>query len=122
MAAARTIQYFFAPQQPHRYLLGVSHARKVHGGMSVGLYYYPGFRSSQYTVAKGVRLNEPGDTNPFPQAFVFISGSGFALIGSDTVRVKAGESYLIPAGTDHVVWNESDEPLVLIWLAWGPGA
>jgi mannose-6-phosphate isomerase-like protein (cupin superfamily) len=53
---------------------------------------------------------------------VFIRGEGSAKIGEDTVKVKAGESYYIPPGSDHVVWTESDEPLELIWLAWGEGA
>jgi len=41
-------------------------------------------------------LNEPGETNPFPQAFVFIVGEGYAKIGGVTVPVKAGEAYYIP--------------------------
>ena len=71
---------------------------------------------------KGELLNEAGDTNPFPQAFIFISGEGFATIGDETVQVSGGESYYIPPGSDHIVWTESEDPLVLIWIAWGEGA
>ena len=73
-------------------------------------------------VKRGQRLNEPGDTNPFPQAFVIISGAGFAKIGPDTVRVRANEAYYIPPLSDHVLWTLDDEPVVLIWMAWGEGA
>jgi mannose-6-phosphate isomerase-like protein (cupin superfamily) len=86
------------------------------------LFYHPGFRSAWYLIKKGERLNEPGDTNPFPQGFIFISGEGFAKIGEETVPVRAGEAYYIPPGSDHVVWTESDQPLELIFLAWGEGA
>jgi len=113
---------FFNPSLPERILLGEEYSRVVHGGHVVPLYYHPGFRSAWYLLKKGERLNEPGDTNPYPQAFIFIEGEGFGKIGDQTIRVKAGESYYIPPNSDHVVWTESDKPLVLIWLAWGEGA
>ena len=68
---------------------------------------------------KGEKLNEPGDIDPFPQALIFIKGEGFAKIGNKTIKVKASESYYIPPNSDHVVWTNSDKPLVFIWLAWG---
>lgn len=116
------IQHFFNPTEPERILLGEEYSRVVHGGHVIPLYYHPGLRSGWYLLKKGERLNEPGDTNPFPQAFIFIQGEGFAKIGDKTIRVKAGESYFIPPGSDHVVWTESKKPLILIWLAWGEGA
>lgn len=121
-ARIRQFIHFFDTSVPHRYLLSRDHARMVHGAAVVGLYYYPGLRSAWYEVRKGMRLNEPGDTNPSDQAFIFVSGNGFAKIGDRTVPVKAGESYYIPPGSDHVVWTESDEPLQLVWMAWGKGA
>jgi len=116
------IQSFFNRSKPERIPLGEEHARMVHGGHAIPLYYHPGFRSAWYLVKKGERLNEPGDTNPFPQAFVFIKGEGYAKIGEETVPVRAGEAYYIPPGSDHVVWTESDHHLELLFLAWGEGA
>jgi mannose-6-phosphate isomerase-like protein (cupin superfamily) len=116
------IQHFFNLSNPEKIMLGEKYSRMVHGGHAIPLYYYPGFRSAWYMLKKGERLNEPGDTNPFPQAFVFIEGQGFAKIGDKRIEVTSGESYLVPPGSDHVVWTESDDPLVLIWLAWGEGA
>jgi mannose-6-phosphate isomerase-like protein (cupin superfamily) len=116
------IQRFFNRFEPERTLLGSEHARKVHGGNVVGLFYGQGIRSAWYQINKGERLNEPGDTNPFPQAFIFVSGVGFAQIGTKTIPVRAGEAYNIPQGSEHMVWTESEEPLELIFLAWGEGA
>ena len=114
--------HFFNPSLPERFILDAAYARVVHGSPAVGLYYHPGFRSAWYEVRKGKRLNEPGDTNPHHQAFIFVSGEGMAKIGEKTVKVKAGEAYYIPPGSDHVVWTERNEPLALVWMAWGEGA
>jgi mannose-6-phosphate isomerase-like protein (cupin superfamily) len=116
------VQHFFNPSVPERILLGEEYSRLIHGGHAIPLYYDRGFRSAWYLLKKGERLNEPGDTNPFPQAFILTEGRGYAKIGDKTIEVKAGESYYIPPGSDHVIWTESDRPLVLIWLAWGEGA
>jgi mannose-6-phosphate isomerase-like protein (cupin superfamily) len=115
------IQHFFNMTTPEKIVLKEQYSRVVHGGHVIPLYYYPGFRSGWYLVKKGEKINEPNDTNPFPQAFVIIEGEGMAKIGDDTVPVKAGESYYIPPESDHIIWTEQ-ESLVLIWLAWGKGA
>ncbi len=116
------IQHFFNRTDPEKIHLGEEHSRVVHGGHVVALYYHPGLRSAWYKVKKGEMLNEPGETNPFPQAFIFIEGEGTANIGGKEIPVKANESYYIPPDTEHTVWTESDSPLVFIWLAWGKGA
>jgi mannose-6-phosphate isomerase-like protein (cupin superfamily) len=116
------VQRFFNRFDPERILFDEAHARLVHGGHAVALYYHTGFRSAWYQIRKGERVNETGDSNPFPQAFVIVSGSGMAKFGEKTLSIKAGESYYVPAGEDQVVWNESDQPLEFVWLAWGEGA
>jgi mannose-6-phosphate isomerase-like protein (cupin superfamily) len=121
-AAFHFLRHFFNRSKPEKVLLGEEHSRVVHGANVVALYYAPGFRSAWYMVKKGQRLNEPGDTNPFSQAFVIISGKGLSKIGEDTIEIRAGESYYVPPGSDHVIWTEDEEPLVLIWFGWGEGA
>ncbi len=116
------LQHFFNLTEPERILLGESHSRKVHGANVVALFYQPGFRSAWYLVQKGEQLNEPGDTDPFPQAFVFVSGEGWATIGDTTLSVRANEAYYVPPGSEHIVWTDSEEPLSLLWLAWGEEA
>jgi mannose-6-phosphate isomerase-like protein (cupin superfamily) len=116
------VQRFFNLSSPERILLGEEHVRTIHGGDAVALFYGEGFRSAWYLLKEGERLNGPGDTNPFPQAFVFLSGKGRAKIGDDTVNVQANEAYYIPPGAEHMVWNKEGEPLTLVFLAWGEGA
>lgn len=115
------IQHFFNMTTPEKIVLKEQYSRVVHGGHVIPLYYYPGFRSGWYLVKKGEKINEPNDTNPFPQAFVIIEGEGMAKIGDEIIPVKAGESYYIPPESDHVIWTEQ-ESVILIWLAWGKGA
>jgi mannose-6-phosphate isomerase-like protein (cupin superfamily) len=116
------LQRFFNRSRPEKIQLGMEHSRSVHGGNVVGLFYGQGFRSAWYALKKGERLNDPDDVNPFPQALVFLSGSGKAQFGELTCTVKAGEAYHIPPGSAHVVWNEEEDPLELLFLAWGEGA
>jgi mannose-6-phosphate isomerase-like protein (cupin superfamily) len=116
------IQHFFVRSRPERIVLREDHSRVVHGANAIPLYYASGFRSAWYKVNDGQHLNEPGDTNPFPQAFVIISGRGRAKIADDEIDVRAGESYFIPAGCDHVLWPARGDSLEVIWFAWGAGA
>ena len=115
-------QHFFNPTIPERIRFAEEHARIVHGGYAVALYYDSGVRSAWYRLRPGMQANEPGDTNPFPQAFIVITGRGRAQIGDRTIEIQAGESYLIPPNTEHIAWPDDEQALELIWLAWGEGA
>lgn len=116
------VQRFFNPTHPEKVNLVKSSARLVHGGWAIPMFYHSGFRSAWYQLEKGQNLNEPGDANPFQQAFVIISGHGYAKIGEYSLEVRAGEAYYIPPHSDHVLWNDDPEPLCLIYLAWGENA
>jgi len=116
------IQHFFNPTHPETILMDKAHSRQVHGAWAIPLFYHTGFRSAWYQIEKGQRLNEPGDTNPFPQAFIIISGTGYAKLGEINENVGPGKAYFIPPGTDHVVWTDEETPLSLIYLAWGEKA
>jgi mannose-6-phosphate isomerase-like protein (cupin superfamily) len=116
------IQHFFVRSRPERILLGDGYSRVVHGAHAIPLYYASGFRSAWYKIMDGQHLNEPGDTNPYPQAFIIVSGQGRAKIGDAELDVRAGESYYVPPDSDHVLWPAPGQSLVVIWLAWGKGA
>lgn len=120
------VQHFFTTSPHDKVILGKEHSKIVHGGHAIPLFYQKsndiGVRSAWYLVEKGQQINEIGDTNPFPQYFIIKQGQGFAKIGADTLRVKANEAYFIAPGADHVFWTESNEPMELIFLAWGEGA
>lgn len=115
-------QRFFNAASPECIRFGIEHARVVHGGNAVAMFYGKGFRSAWYQLSPGEKLNEPGDTNPFPQAFVFLSGQGKAQIGSKKITVQQNQAYFIPPHQEHIVWNDQEEALTLIFLAWGEGA
>lgn len=116
------VQRCFYSTYPEKNDLNKSKSRQVHGAWTITMFYHPGFRSAWYQIEKGQSLNKPGDTNPFPQAFVLIPDHGYAKIGDVTLKVKANEAYYIPPNTDHVFWTEDGSPLKLIFLAWGEGA
>lgn len=120
------IQRFFNSSAHDKVILREEHSRMVHGAHAIPLFYQQsddiGVRSAWYQINKGEKINEPGDTNPFPQYFIVINGKGFAKIGLDTVSIKKNESYYVAPGQDHIFWNESEEPIELIFLAFGKGA
>ena len=116
------VQRFFNPTHPEKVIFNKSSARLVHGGWGIPMFYHSGFRSGWYQLDQGQRLNEPGDVNPFEQAFVIISGKGYAKIGENSVEVREGEAYYIPPQSEHLLWNDNPEPLCLIYLAWGENA
>ena len=115
-------QRFFNPLPNERIRIGENVSRVVHGGHVVALYADEGFRSAWYLLKPGQRLNEPGDTNPFPQAFVVLSGSGTARLNGQQVTLEADNAYYIPPGTEHTVEPLASSSLTLIWMAWGAGA
>ena len=114
--------HFFFRAEPEKILLGEEHARNVHGGLAIPITYDEGVRSAWYILKTGMQLNQPGDTNPFWQAFVVVEGRGVGMIADKEVTLNAGEAYHIPPGAEHFVRNDNQEPLVLIWIAWGEGA
>lgn len=116
------IQRFFNPTYPEVVKLEKEFARLVHGAWAIPMFYHTGFRSAWYQVEKGQQLNEPGDTNPFAQAFVIVEGHGYAKIGDNSISVHSGEAFFIPPETEHMLWTEDDGPLKLIYLAWGENA
>jgi mannose-6-phosphate isomerase-like protein (cupin superfamily) len=120
------VQRFFNPAPNDKVELSKEHSRIVHGGHAIPLFYQKtnkvGVRSAWYQINKGQHVNEPGDTNPFPQYFIITKGMGLAKIGNDTLQVKENEAYSIAPGLDHVFWTKSEEPMEMIFLAWGEGA
>lgn len=116
------IQRFFNPSHPEVIKLEKDFARLVHGAWAIPMFYHTGFRSGWYQVEKGQRLNNPGDTNPFPQAFVIIKGQGYAKIGENSISIHSGEAFFIPPETEHMIWTADEGPLQLIYLAWGENA
>lgn len=120
------VQRFFNKTAYDKVILDKEHSRIVHGAHAIPIFYRKnknlGVRSAWYQIEKGQQVNEPGGTNPFPQYFIITKGRGYAKIGADTIKVKKDEAYYIAPGADHVFWTDSQNPMELIFLAWGKGA
>ena len=119
-------QRFFNINLYDKVKLGLENSRVVHGGHAIPIFYQKnnniGVRSAWYQINKGEQVNEVGDTNPFPQYFIITAGKGLAKIGNDTINLNAGEAYFVPPNHDHLFWNEFEEPLIMIFIAYGEGA
>lgn len=48
------------------------------------------------------------------EIYVFTAGSGEMLLGSEVLRIEAGDSVVIAPGTPHKLWNRAAGPLVLL--------
>ena len=48
------------------------------------------------------------------EIYHFVSGAGRMRLGSQEAPVSAGDSVVIPPGVPHKLWNEGEEPLVLL--------
>ncbi|MHA1484419.1 MAG: cupin domain-containing protein, partial [Candidatus Thorarchaeota archaeon] len=61
-------------------------------------------------------LNEEGEKDPWPQAFVVLGGKGKILIEHEEFELQAQTVYYIPRNCTHQV--HADEVVELLWLAW----
>ena len=48
------------------------------------------------------------------EIYQFISGAGRIRVGDELRDVRAGDTVVLPPGTEHKLWNTGDEPLVLL--------
>ena len=119
-------QRYFNLSSHDKVSLSIDNSRIIHGGHAIPIFYRRsddfGVRSAWYQINKGEQVNDIGDTNPFPQYFIITSGKGFAKIGKDTISISSNEAYYVAPENDHIFWNEKDEPLTLIFTAFGKGA
>ncbi len=51
------------------------------------------------------------------EVYHFISGTGYIVVGDETINVDAGNIVLIPDGAFHKVWNTSEiEDLIFVCI------
>ena len=119
-------QRFFNVDSNDKVALTIDNSRFIHGGHAIPIFYQKsdefGVRSAWYQINRGEQVNDFGDTNPFPQYFIITSGSGYAKIGRDTISINPNEAYFVAPENEHIFWNDNDQPLVLIFIAFGEGA
>jgi len=77
-----------------------------------------------YQIKEGQHINSSVEdqTNPFPTLVIFIKGEAEARIGGKYLKLKAGESALIPKDVTHEFWNNNEESAEFIIVMFGEGA
>ena len=82
--------------------------------------YRPVFETSRLNVTH-VRIH-PGETVPThthtdeDQVYYVATGSGFVILDGVRTDVAAGDSVLIPLGTEHEITNTGAEPLDYVFF------
>lgn len=107
---------FFLPGRIKSKPLGKEFAGEAHGARPIPLAYWNGMRSAWYHVPEGSTLNEDGERDPYPQAFVVLNGEGKLILEGETCKLERGTVYYIPVDSVHIVSAETE--IELIWIAW----
>jgi hypothetical protein len=108
--------FFFSPSKVKTKELTLERAGEAHGARPIPIVYWKGLRSAWYHVPAGSILNEDGERDPWPQAFVVLRGSGTVQIGEEVLDLKTESVYYIPRNSAHQI--HADSPVELIWIAW----
>ncbi len=91
-------------------------AGEAHGARPIPLVYWKGLRYAWYHVSAGSILNESGEKDPWPQAFVILKGSGEVHILDEILELNPKTIYYIPRNCTHQVHAKED--VELLWIAW----
>lgn len=117
--------HFWAKGDPEILKFGFDHARTVHGGEAVPVFYAPGIRTAWYGLLPGQHINQsPQDQkNDFDSVFMVIKGGTARMkIGGKELPLESGSSIHVRTGVTHEFWNPGTEPAELVMIAFGEGA
>lgn len=108
--------FFFNPGRIKTKELRLDLAGDAHGAKPIPLVYWKGLRYAWYHIPVGTILNEKGEIDPWPQAFVILKGSGIVKIETETLEIKEQTIYYIPRNCLHQV--QAEQVVELLWIAW----
>lgn len=108
--------FFFVPGRVKSRQMKLELTGKAHGANPLPLVYWKDLRTAWYHVSKGSVLNEDGEKDPYPQAFIVLKGNGRLVLEDLEVSIGPQNTYYIPQGSMHQVHAEED--VELIWMAW----
>jgi mannose-6-phosphate isomerase-like protein (cupin superfamily) len=91
-------------------------AGNAHGAKPIPLVYWKGLRYAWYHIQAGRILNEDGEKDPWPQAFVVLKGTGKVHILDEILDIQPETVYYIPRNCTHQV--HAKEAVELLWIAW----
>ena len=108
--------FYFNPGRIKTKQLRLDLAGEAHGARPIPLVYWKGLRYAWYHVPAGSILNEKGEKDPWPQAFVVLKGSGEVHVSDDILELKPETVYYIPRNCTHQVHTK--DAVELLWIAW----
>lgn len=108
--------FFFTPGKVKTKELSLELAGDAHGAKPIPLVYWQGVRFAWYHVPAGKILNEKGEQDPWPQAFIVLSGTGKVQILNETLDLETQKVYYIPRNCTHQI--HAQDSVELLWIAW----
>lgn len=114
--ALKMIVLLFTPGRVKVKELHEELAGEAHGAHPIPLVYWDGVRFAWYVVKEGEVLNEAGERNPYPQAFVILRGRGSFILDDIELELRPNTVIYVPCNSVHQIKAEAD--VEAIWLAW----
>ncbi len=108
--------HFFVPGKIKSRVMRPELAGSAHGARPIPLVYWKDLRTAWYYIPAGEILNVAGEKDPYPQAFVVLSGKGRLIMENGEVDIEPSCTYYIPRNFTHRVHAEEDT--TLIWIAY----
>jgi mannose-6-phosphate isomerase-like protein (cupin superfamily) len=108
--------FFFVPGLVKFRRINLELAGIAHGANPIPLIYWNDLRTAWYHIPEGLVLNEAGEKDPYPQAFIVLRGNELLVLGNQKLAIQPGTTYYIPRDSTHQI--HADEAVELIWIAW----
>ena len=108
--------FFLNPGRIKTKQLRLDLAGQAHGARPIPLVYWKGLRYAWYHIPAENILNEDGEQDPWPQAFVVLKGSGKVYVSDEILEIQPETVYYIPRNCTHQV--HAEKAIELLWIAW----
>lgn len=108
--------FFLNPGRIKTKQLRLELAGEAHGARPIPIVYWKGLRFAWYHIPAGKILNEEGEKDPWPQAFVVLKGSGMIHIENEILNLQLQTVYYIPRNCIHQL--HANDAVELLWIAW----
>jgi len=114
--ALKMMVFLFTPGRVKVKELREELAGEAHGARPIPLVYWDGVRFAWYVVKEGEVLNEAGERDPYPQAFVILRGRGSFILDDVEIELRPKTVIYVPCNSVHQI--RAEENVEAIWLAW----
>ncbi len=114
--ALKMMVFLFTPGRVKMKELRKELAGEAHGAHPIPLVYWDGVRFAWIVVRGGEVLNEAGERDPYPQAFVILRGRGSFILDDVELGLRLNTVIYVPRNSVHQIRAEED--VEVIWIAW----